>query len=406
MLFHFTSNVLFHFTSNVLLHFTSNCLFQFRSNVLFHFTPNVLLHFTSNDLFQFTSNVLFHFTPNVLLHFTSNDLFQFTSNVLFHFTFDVLLHFTSNVLLQFSLWEFPTCDPTKDYCTTSKVLQAHFSLPKAALDTPLVWVDDAFIYGIVRTNTLDVQIKYLDHIADTEEKYTKCVHAHGYRCKYWATNLDRSPQSSLLPSLLSLRADRLRYLSQVKTRRTPRGAPWVRDIAGRPDVLRRRRHMERMRLGGSGYVEEYECSNTKFHPKLLRDSRLSFPSGHASVSVYSAFFTVFYLQLRLDLKFSYLLKPLAQLGLVLLATFCCVTRITDHKHFVSDIAAGATIGSIFAWMTFYKLGMRVIPEAVTASKPRVLPRAVSVESEPQTPTPLLRPAAYVQARRTDFADKV
>lgn len=153
------------------------------------------------------------------------------------------------------------------------------------------------------------------------------------------------------------------------------------------------------------YVEKYECTNN-VDPKLLKDSRLSFPSGHASVSVYSALFTVFYLQLRLDLSFSYLLRPLAQLGLVLLASFCCVTRISDHKHFVSDIAAGAAIGSSFAWLTFYKLGMRVIPEVQTPSKPRLLPRAMSVESEPQTPTPLLRPAAYVQARRPDFADKV
>ena len=59
----------------------------------------------------------------------------------------------------------------------------------------------------------------------------------------------------------------------------------------------------------------------------------------------------FYLQLRLDLSFSYLLKPLFQLILVMLASFCCVSRITDHKHFVSDIAAGAVIGSIFAWIT-------------------------------------------------------
>ncbi|RUS84620.1 hypothetical protein EGW08_007647 [Elysia chlorotica] len=154
------------------------------------------------------------------------------------------------------------------------------------------------------------------------------------------------------------------------------------------------------------YVEEYECSNTKFHPKLLRDSRLSFPSGHASVSVYSALFTVFYLQLRLELKSSYLLRPLTQFGVMLLAIYCCVSRITDHKHFASDIAAGSTIGFTFAWMAFYKLGMRVIPEAPTANKPRVLPRAMSVESEPQTPTPLLRPAAYVQGRRPDFADKV
>ncbi|GFR64474.1 hexosyltransferase [Elysia marginata] len=305
-------------------------------------------------------------------------------------------------------------DTFPDYCSGSLVLltlAAAEELYYAALDTPILWVDDVYIYGLVRESTLDVQIMYLDHVSDTEDIYSNCVRLYGYRCKYWATALDRASHTNLVPALLSLQADRLRRLSEeYKTDVHPRRKDWFKEIAGPlRHFNRRRRRLERRRFGSTrrvaAYVEKYECTNKLVDPKLLRDSRLSFPSGHAAVSVYSALFTVFYLQLRLDLSCSYLLRPVAQLALVLLATFCCVSRISDHKHFVSDIAAGAAIGSSFAWLTFYKLGMRVIPEVPTANKPRVLPRAMSVESEPQTPTPLLRPAAYVQARRPDFADK-
>ncbi|RUS84621.1 hypothetical protein EGW08_007648 [Elysia chlorotica] len=151
--------------------------------------------------------------------------------------------------LQYALDSYP------DYCSGFLVLlklPAVEELYYAALDTKVLWVDDAFIYGIVRSNTLDVQIMYLDHVAETEEKYASCVQQHGYSCKYWATNLDKSPQSKLLPSLLSLRADRLRHLRQAQPARSSRGSHWATIIAGRPKLLRRRRQMERMRLGSTG----------------------------------------------------------------------------------------------------------------------------------------------------------
>ncbi|XP_059177678.1 phospholipid phosphatase 1-like [Physella acuta] len=166
--------------------------------------------------------------------------------------------------------------------------------------------------------------------------------------------------------------------------------------------------------GTPRYVLDYECTNTGVSDKLMTDSRMSFPSGHASTSVYSAIFVVLYLQMRMQLKISHLLRPVLQMGILIPATLCCVSRVTDHKHFATDVLAGACLGSVLAWLVFTKLGQRLIPSS-PSEKPR-LPRATSIESEPQTPTPLLRPErliiqnsyrnSTVPCSKEDFMNKV
>lgn len=167
--------------------------------------------------------------------------------------------------------------------------------------------------------------------------------------------------------------------------------------------------------GTPRYILEYECTNTMVDDKLLTDSHLSFPSGHASVSVYSALFTIFYLQMRMDIKFSHLLRPVTQMIIMVPAMLCCVTRLTDHKHFTTDVIGGAVLGTVLAWLVFEKLARRLIPTTYSNKPPR-LPRATSIESEPQTPTPLLRPERIVinhpyrngsgPFSKDDFANKV
>ncbi|XP_035827911.1 phospholipid phosphatase 1 [Aplysia californica] len=150
-------------------------------------------------------------------------------------------------------------------------------------------------------------------------------------------------------------------------------------------------------LGLDRFVLDYECTNTEVDHRLLREAKLSFPSGHASLSMFSALFTIFYLQLRMEIKFSHLLRPTLQLCLIILAVLCCVTRIIDHKHFPSDVVAGACLGTVVAWLSFYKIAHKLIPTIVPDKQPSkaALARATSVESEPQTPTPLLRPERLV-----------
>ncbi|BFZ16345.1 hypothetical protein BsWGS_19384 [Bradybaena similaris] len=142
------------------------------------------------------------------------------------------------------------------------------------------------------------------------------------------------------------------------------------------------------------FITVYKCTNTLMDEKVIEDSHLSFPSGHASMSMFSALFTVFYLHMRLDVNVSHFLRPTLQMTLILMAVFCCVTRVTDYKHFLSDVIVGCVIGICLAWTTFYRIGLSVIPSQSSEKSPR-LPRATSIESEPQTPTPLLRPERLV-----------
>ncbi|CAG5123560.1 unnamed protein product [Candidula unifasciata] len=142
------------------------------------------------------------------------------------------------------------------------------------------------------------------------------------------------------------------------------------------------------------FITEYKCTNTQMDERIIQDSQLSFPSGHASMSMFSALFTVFYLQMRLEVKFSLFLRPTLQMALILMAVFCCVTRVTDYKHFISDVIAGCVIGICLAWTMFYKIAYDVIPSQSSQKSPG-LPRATSIESEPQTPTPLLRPERLI-----------
>lgn len=45
---------------------------------------------------------------------------------------------------------------------------------------------------------------------------------------------------------------------------------------------------------------------------------------------------------------SKLLKHLLQFGLLMMAWFTCMSRISDYKHHWSDVLAGASIGTVSA----------------------------------------------------------
>ncbi|XP_065213427.1 putative phosphatidate phosphatase [Planococcus citri] len=86
-------------------------------------------------------------------------------------------------------------------------------------------------------------------------------------------------------------------------------------------------------------AEKFKCTNSDSD-----ESRVSFPSGHASFSFYVAVFTVLYLEKRLKIE-STILKPTIQFLVLLLAWFVALSRIMDNKHHWSDVLAGMVIGS-------------------------------------------------------------
>ncbi|KAH9496576.1 Phospholipid phosphatase- protein type 4 [Bulinus truncatus] len=109
------------------------------------------------------------------------------------------------------------------------------------------------------------------------------------------------------------------------------------------------------------YITEYTCTNKLADGKLLNDVRLSFPSGHASIALYSAMYTMLYLELRMQSTSTYFLRPAMQFACLLLGILCGVFRVTDNKHYASDVVAGYLIGGGIAGFLFFKIGWKVIP---------------------------------------------
>nr|CAH0101380.1 unnamed protein product [Daphnia galeata] len=83
------------------------------------------------------------------------------------------------------------------------------------------------------------------------------------------------------------------------------------------------------------YITNFMCTGTD--EKKLLDSRLSFPSGHASFSAYSMLFLVIYLQCRMSWSGSKLLRPVIQIAALLFSW--------------SDVLAGFVIGYATASLT-------------------------------------------------------
>lgn len=96
------------------------------------------------------------------------------------------------------------------------------------------------------------------------------------------------------------------------------------------------------------YIEEFSCTSTLSTERMLKEVRLSFPSGHSSFSMYTLVYCAIYLQSRMNWRGSKLLKHFLQFLLILLAWYTCLSRISDYKHHWSDVLAGAVLGSTVA----------------------------------------------------------
>jgi phosphatidate phosphatase len=90
--------------------------------------------------------------------------------------------------------------------------------------------------------------------------------------------------------------------------------------------------------------------------QLIREARLSFPSGHSSFSVYSMIFIVIYLEARITSASMHFVKASLQLICVIASWHTCMSRISDHKHHPTDVIAGALIGFTLAVFTTFVTG--------------------------------------------------
>lgn len=80
------------------------------------------------------------------------------------------------------------------------------------------------------------------------------------------------------------------------------------------------------------YITDFFCGNNEVTPARLNEMRLSFPSGHASFSMYAMIFVVLYLHYRMDWRDSKLLKPVLQFIFIMLAWYTALSRISDYEN--------------------------------------------------------------------------
>ncbi|XP_077306783.1 phospholipid phosphatase 3 isoform X2 [Lithobates pipiens] len=95
-----------------------------------------------------------------------------------------------------------------------------------------------------------------------------------------------------------------------------------------------------------GYIQDYTCTGPL---NKVMEARKSFFSGHASFSMYTMLYLVFYLQSRFTWRGARLLRPLLQFTLLMMAFYTGLSRVSDHKHHPSDVLAGFVQGALVAY---------------------------------------------------------
>lgn len=136
------------------------------------------------------------------------------------------------------------------------------------------------------------------------------------------------------------------------------------------------------------YIENYSCASTGYNADDVRQARLSFPSGHASLVFYSLLYMTIYLQNRIVWQKGQLIKPFIQFILIISAWFVALTRIMDNWHHWSDVLAGSILGTLAALLTAgYISKMHRSPPLVLDGLPRQDTSATLNEVLASTPPP-------------------
>ncbi|XP_033838928.1 phospholipid phosphatase 3-like isoform X2 [Periophthalmus magnuspinnatus] len=95
-----------------------------------------------------------------------------------------------------------------------------------------------------------------------------------------------------------------------------------------------------------GYITQYQCQGPE---SKVQEARKSFFSGHASFSMYTMLYLVFYLQSRFTWHGARLLRPLTQFTLIMMSFYTGLSRVSDHKHHPTDVLAGFIQGALVAY---------------------------------------------------------
>ena len=95
-------------------------------------------------------------------------------------------------------------------------------------------------------------------------------------------------------------------------------------------------------------VENDTCTG---NTDLLREARLSFISGHSSISFYIATFLIFFMKSYIN---PWILRTLLQFAHFILALWISITRINDYMHHSEDVIMGSILGIVCAYIILYR----------------------------------------------------
>lgn len=101
-------------------------------------------------------------------------------------------------------------------------------------------------------------------------------------------------------------------------------------------------------INAGKYIQEFTCKGVGSSARMLKEMRLSFPSGHSSFTFFAMVYLALYLQARMTWRGSKLLRHLLQFLFIMVAWYTALSRVSDYKHHWSDVLAGSLIGSISA----------------------------------------------------------
>ncbi|CAL4094001.1 unnamed protein product, partial [Meganyctiphanes norvegica] len=100
--------------------------------------------------------------------------------------------------------------------------------------------------------------------------------------------------------------------------------------------------------GNPLYITDIPCTTTELF--RLKEARKSFPSGHALVATFAMMYLIIYLHARLQ-HGPQVVKHFLQAACAWFAAYTSATRVLDHAHHWTDVAAGASIGAVTAGLS-------------------------------------------------------
>ncbi|CAL8100314.1 unnamed protein product [Calicophoron daubneyi] len=101
----------------------------------------------------------------------------------------------------------------------------------------------------------------------------------------------------------------------------------------------------------TGYQSNYVCRST--NTKAVENAYLSFVSGHSSAVSVGVVFSVLYMQKRLNLTLTPMLRPMLQFILIGTCLYVGYSRVSDYMHHPTDVVGGLLLGTVCAVFVFF-----------------------------------------------------